>query len=219
MERHLRVPRTARFFQLGRAGAHTRSLWVACHGYGQLASAFAEALEPAVASDRVILVPEGLSRFYLDDPRKRHGPDAPIGASWMTREDREHEIRDHVEYLDLLVAHGVREIGQDVPVVALGFSQGVATVSRWAALGITSLQRLILWGGTLPLDLPADRGPDLFRGARVTLVSGRQDKLATPEAVDRDRDRLVAAAIPVDVLQHDGGHVVGSALLREIAAQ
>ena len=44
-------------------------------------------------------MPEGLSRFYLDDPRKRHGPDAPIGASWMTREDREHEIRQQDERL------------------------------------------------------------------------------------------------------------------------
>jgi predicted esterase len=204
---------------LGHAGAQTRSLWVACHGYGQLARAFADALQPATASDRLILVPEGLNRFYLDDPRKRHGPDAPIGASWMTREDRENEIRDHVEYLDLLVTQSVQEMGHDVPVVALGFSQGVATVSRWAALGVTSLQRLILWGGTLPLDLPADRGPDLFRGARVTLVSGRQDKLATPAAVERDRERLVAASIPVDVRQHVGGHVVASQLLREIAAQ
>ena len=213
------MPRTARFFQLGTASAATRSLWVACHGYGQLARGFATALAPAVAEDRVILVPEGLSRFYLDDPRKRHGPEAPIGASWMTREDREHEIRDHVEYLDLLAAQGVEDIGHDVPVVGLGFSQGVATVARWAALGNTSLARLILWAGTLPLDLPADRGPDLFRGARVTLVGGRTDRLSPPEAIERDRDRLAGAAIPVDTRMHDGGHLLSSGLLREIAAQ
>jgi len=213
------VPRTARFYQLGDGGAETRSLWVACHGYGQLAGSFANALEPALAHDRLIVVPEGLSRFYLDDPRKRHGPDAPIGASWMTRQDRENEIRDHVEYLDLLVRQCVRELGRDVPVVALGFSQGVATVCRWAALGATSLQRLILWGGTLPVDLPADRGPDLFRGAAVTLVAGRSDKLSPPEVVERDRDRLVAAAIPVELRLHAGGHLISSQLLRAIAAQ
>ena len=213
------MPRTARFFQLGTGGADTRSLWIACHGYGQLAASFARALEPAIVDDRLIVIPEGLSRFYLDDPRKRHGPDAPIGASWMTREDRENEIRDHVEYLDLLVAQCLREIGKDVPVVALGFSQGVATVCRWAALGVTSLERLILWGGTLPVDLPADRGPDLFRGAAVTLVAGRSDKLSPPAVVERDRERLVAAAIPVDFRLHMGGHLISSQMLRSIAAQ
>lgn len=213
------MPRTARFFQLGRPGPDTRSLWVACHGYGQLAASFASAMEPAVANDRVIVVPEGLSRFYLDDPRKRHGPDAPIGASWMTREDRENEIRDHVEYLDLLVAQCIADIGKDVPVVALGFSQGVATVCRWAALGVTSLQRLILWGGTLPIDLPADRGPDLFRGAAVTLVAGRTDKLSPPGVVERDRERLEASAIPVEMRLHMGGHLISSQMLRSIAAQ
>lgn len=213
------MPRTARFFQLGRPGPDTHSLWVACHGYGQLAASFASAMEPAVADDRLIVVPEGLSRFYLDDPRKRHGPDAPIGASWMTREDRESEIRDHVEYLDLLVAQCIADIGKDVPVVALGFSQGVATVCRWAALGVTSLQRLILWGGTLPIDLPADRGPDLFRGAAVTLVAGRTDKLSPPDVVERDRERLEASAIPVEMRLHMGGHMISSQMLRSIAAQ
>ncbi len=192
---------------------------MACHGYGQLARGFAAALAPAKSDDRLVLAPEGLSRFYLDDPRKRHGPDAPIGASWMTREDRENEIRDYVEYLDLLVAQVIREIGHDVPVTALGFSQGVATVARWAALGVTSLQRLILWGGTLPHDLPADRGPDLFRGAKVMLVGGRADKLSPPDAVEADRERLTAAAIPVEVRMHDGGHLLSSKLLGEIAAQ
>ena len=213
------MPRTARFYQLGRPGPDTRSLWVACHGYGQLAASFASAMEPAVADDRVIVVPEGLSRFYLDDPRKRHGPEAPIGASWMTREDRESEIRDHVEYLDLLVAQCLADIGKDVPVVALGFSQGVATVCRWAALGVTSLQRLILWGGTLPIDLPGDRGPDLFRGAAVTLVAGRTDKLSPPDVVERDRERLEASAIPVEMRLHMGGHMISSQMLRSIAAQ
>ena len=213
------MPRTARFFQLGSGGAGTRALWIACHGYGQLAASFARAMEPAVADDRLVVVPEGLSRFYLDDPRKRHGPDAPIGASWMTREDRENEIRDHVEYLDLLVAQCRRDIGQDVPVVALGFSQGVATVCRWAALGNTRVERLILWGGTLPVDLPADRGADLFRGAAVTLVAGRTDKLSPPDVVEQDRERLMAASIPVELRLHMGGHLISSQMLRSIAAQ
>ena len=61
---------------------------MACHGYGQLGASFSKALEPLEGDARVIAVPEALNRFYLDDPAKRHGPDSPVGATWMTREDR-----------------------------------------------------------------------------------------------------------------------------------
>ena len=218
-ERHLRVARTARLFFLGEPGKNTRDLWIACHGYGQLASAFASALEPLRSADRVVVAPEALSRFYLDDPAKRHGPDSPIGASWMTREDREREIADYVDYLDAVVDAVLAETPRGVRVTGLGFSQGAATISRWAALGKTKLARVVVWGGTLPHDLPAGNGAALFRGAEVVLVGGRKDKLATPDALERDRTTLSERAVPVRLLWHEGGHSLSSSVLREIAAQ
>jgi predicted esterase len=195
-------------------------LWVACHGYGQLAPAFADALEPLRDDARVVAVPEALSRFYLDDPAKRHGPESPIGASWMTREDREREIGDYVAYLDQVAEALTQEIGnRAVRVVALGFSQGAATACRWANMGTTRIARLIVWGGTLPKDLPGARGDALFRGASVTLVGGRRDKLATPEALEQDQRALAERGIAASLVWHEGGHSLGSATLREIAAQ
>lgn len=218
-ERHLRVSRTARLFLLGESGPETRELWVACHGYGQLAGAFATALEPLRSPDRVVVAPEALSRFYLDDPIKRHGPDSPIGASWMTREDREREISDYVDYLDAVVEAVLADAPRDVRITGLGFSQGAATICRWAALGRTRLARVVVWGGTLPNDLPAGNGAALFRGADLVLVGGRKDKLATPEALERDRTFLSERSISARLLWHDGGHTLSSSLLREIAAQ
>ena len=218
-ERHLRVSRTARLFFLGEPGTGTRDLWVACHGYGQLASAFATALEPLRAAGRVVVAPEALSRFYLDDPSKRHGPDSPIGASWMTREDREREITDYVDYLDAVVDAVLAEAPRDVKITGLGFSQGAATICRWASLGRTKLARVVVWGGTLPHDLPAGHGAALFRGAELVLVGGRKDKLATPDALERDRTFLTERSIPARLLWHDGGHALSASLLREIAAQ
>lgn len=217
-ERHLRVSRTARLFFLGEPGKGTRELWVACHGYGQLAAAFAPALEPLRAPDRVVVAPEALSRFYLDDPVKRHGPDSPIGASWMTREDREREISDYVDYLDAVVDAVIAEAPGNVRITGLGFSQGAATICRWAALGRTRLARVVVWAGTLPQDLPSN-GAALFRGAEVVLVGGRKDKLATPDALERDKTWLSERSIPARLLWHDGGHTLSSSLLREIAAQ
>ena len=215
--RNLRVTRTARVIVLGAAASSTRELWIACHGYGQLAAPFAAALEPLLESSRMVAVPEALSRFYLDDPAKRHGPDSPIGASWMTREDREREIDDYVGYLDHVATTLLGEIGKSARVTALGFSQGAATAARWAALGKTKIERLVVWGGTLPTDLPNATGAALFRGAAVTLVGGRKDKLATPEALERDRKALSDRGIAVSLYWHDGGHSLSSATLREIA--
>jgi predicted esterase len=221
VERHLRVPRSARFYLHGSPGAGTKELWIACHGYGQLAAGFSKALEPLEDGSRLIAVPEALSRFYLDDPAKRHGPESPVGATWMTREDREREITDYVEYLDLVVASVLREIGASaVPprVVALGFSQGVATVSRWAALGQTRVQRLILWSGTLPTDLPPDRGEELFRGAELVMVVGRKDALVTPAALESAQAELVRRGIHPTMIHFDGGHSLNSDVLRRLAA-
>lgn len=220
VERHIQVHRTARFYVLGTLGQHTRELWVACHGYGQLAANFGQALEPLGDDTRAVVVPEALSRFYLDDPAKKHGPASPIGASWMTREDREREIADHVEYLDTLTSELRREAGNEgLPVTALGFSQGVATVARWAALGRTEVRHLILWAGSVPPDLPKDRGGRLFRGASLVLVAGQRDLLVTPLAAERAREDLAGRGLPTRVITYDGGHSLNTTVLRQLAGE
>jgi predicted esterase len=218
IERHVRVQRTARYYQLGRIGDVTRELWVACHGYGQLAAPFAKALEPLDGNDRIIVVPEALNRFYLDDPAKRHGPESPVGASWMTREDRDHDIADYVDYLDALVGAVRGEMGgRPIKVIALGFSQGVATVMRWAALGRTQVHRLILWAGTPANDLPTDR-QDLFRGASITLVAGRADRLVPVDMMEHEHRRMTERGLTPRLILFDGGHSLNSDTLRELVA-
>src|SRR4051794_20826418 len=93
------TPRTARYFTLGTL-ATAGDVWFVCHGYGQLASRFLERFRPLEAGDRCVIAPEGLSRFYLtESPGERR-----VGVSWMTREDRLHEIDDYVRYLDAVHA-------------------------------------------------------------------------------------------------------------------
>lgn len=216
VQRRLRVPRSARYYLLGDP-SHPGEIWIACHGYGQLAAAFAGALEPLDDGRRLIAVPEALSRFYLDDAMKRHGPDSPVGASWMTREDRDAEIADHVEYLDLL-ADALAPAGRRVPIVALGFSQGVATVARWAVRGRTHPERVILWGGTVPTDLGERAGAPPFGATSVTLVAGERDQLVSPALLERSRAALAERGADVRLETHAGGHALNSDLLRRLAA-
>jgi predicted esterase len=219
IERHIQVRRSARYFVVGEPGDTTTELWIALHGYGQLAEPFARALAPLSSASRVIVAPEALNRFYLDEPAKRHGPESPVGAGWMTREDRLNEIDDYVHSLDA-VANDVRQHihNSDLRIVILGFSQGVATACRWAALGTTRPNRVILWGGAIAADLPTDRGDQLWYGASVVMVTGRQDTVTPAKFMLKERRTLMDRGLSVDLVEYDGGHSLHSATLRQLAA-
>jgi len=199
-EHHLPVSRTARYFTLG-SPERAQDVWFCCHGYGQLAARFLERFRPLEAKHRCIVAPEGLSRFYLtESPTERR-----VGASWMTREDRLHEIADHVWYLDAVY-------GKVVPprarVTALGFSQGAATVCRWVAMGSARVDRLIVWGGEIPpdLDLTEDRAAERLRTSHLTLVYGTRDEFFTPKIVAATESRLREHDILYELIPFDGGH-------------
>lgn len=202
-EHVLSTARSARYFTLG-APERATELWFVCHGYGQLASRFLERFRPLEAQERCVVAPEGLSRFYLtEDPAERR-----VGASWMTREDRLHEIDDYVRYLDAVYA----KIGpRAANVTALGFSQGAATVCRWAAFGSSRIDRLIVWGGEVPPDLD----PKLLRVPSLTLVYGSHDELFPPKVVAANEARLRDLGIRYELVSFDGGHEIEQeALLR-----
>jgi predicted esterase len=209
-EHHLPVSRTARYFTLGSPN-EPREVWFVCHGYGQLAARFLERFQPIERADRLIVAPEGLSRFYLTDrPAERR-----VGASWMTREDRLHEISDYIAYLDALHDHLVPARAH---VTALGFSQGSATVSRWVGIGSKRTDRLIVWGGEIPpdLDLAGNAGARL-RGVRLTMVYGNRDEYFTPKIVTATEQRLRESRIEYELVPFDGGHEIEDATLRALA--
>lgn len=218
-EHHLAVQRTARYYTLGGGDSPPAEVWIACHGYGQLARRFLRAFEPVAGPHRLVVAPEALSRFYLDDALKVHGPDARVGATWMTREDRLTEIEDYVRYLDRVhdvVLGGAP--GAAARVVAFGFSQGAATASRWAALGSAQPHVLVLWCGLLPPDLdPEAPARWAARGVTVTLVLGRNDSFTPPERAAEQERRLHEAGVACRVVWFDGGHELHAETLREVA--
>lgn len=214
-EHRLAVTRRARYFTLG-ATNPVEQVWFACHGYGQLAARFLEKLRALEDGHRYVVAPEGLSRFYLSErPEERR-----VGASWMTREDRLAEIEDYVPYLDAVYADVFGRIDRArVRVYALGFSQGAATVSRWAALGTPRIDRLVLWGGDFPPDLELTQPAvaDRLRAARLTLVYGRSDVFITPKVVAAIKGRFETHAIPYTTIPFEGGHALDDAVLMTIA--
>ena len=195
----LRVSRTARVEVSGDPRT-ARETWLVVHGYAQLAGEMLAACKALEGQERVLVAPEALSRFY------RRGSSGPIGASWMTRERREDEIADYVEYLDEVVRWSERELGAPTRRVALGFSQGAATVWRWAALGTTRLERLVSFGGGVPPDVDLAQAKAKLETTRIEFVRGRSDAYHTAEWLERDRARLVGAGLACTTLEFDGGH-------------
>ena len=217
-DRHIQVTRTARIHLVGRPGSRVRDVWFACHGYGQLAADFARQLGAVEAEDRLVVAPEGLSRFYLD-ALDRGADTRRVGATWMTREDRDAEIADYVGYLDSVYAMIMTELpSSGVRVHVLGFSQGVATVMRWLALGTARVDALTLWAGGLAHDVDLVAVSQRFAGVSVTLVAGEHDRLVSDAALTAARERLRSAGIAHEVVRFSGGHRLDDAVLRRLAA-
>jgi predicted esterase len=211
IEGRIRTPRTARYYATGEVTAATQELWIACHGYAQLARYFVRPFAEIASTQRVIVAPEALNRYYFETAPGRHGPDAKVAATWMTREDREHEMVDYIEYLDNVTALMAGHAAPDAHITALGFSQGSATVSRWAARGRTRLDRVILWGAAIPPEL--EPGPSLFRGADLVLAIGTADEHVSEAAVARQEARLSDAGMPHRLHRYEGGHRINAQAL------
>src|SRR5439155_5746399 len=107
-EPRIDVRRTARYYALGPDDHSACELWFVLHGYGQLAAQFVRLFETLDDGTRRIVAPEALNRFYLIGAETAPAADRPVGATWMTREDRDHEIEDYLGYLDD-VAKAVRQ--------------------------------------------------------------------------------------------------------------
>ena len=146
-----------------------RKLLIALHGYGQLAQYFARKFDP-LPSDFALLVPEGMHRFYLQ------GSSGRVGASWMTKEARETDIQDNLNYLNQLLSH-IMEKHVFEEICLLGFSQGGATAARWYHQGPSRFQQFILWASVFP--------PDIDKPVRTTgkkhFVLGTEDPYYTQE--------------------------------------
>lgn len=217
-EHRFRTSRSARYFTLGDAGPDTADLWIACHGYGQLARDFLAGLEPISAPHRVIAAPEALSRFYAGSPDARQ-PGARVGASWMTREDRLAEIDDQVAYLDGIAAELTSRAAGSPLLRVLGFSQGVSTVCRWVSLGRSRPDEIILWAGEIPADLPDALLGERLGSARVHLVSGARDRLVPDALLAHHEARLRTAGVVPTVHRFDGGHRLDRGILQDIAGR
>lgn len=213
LTRHIEVKRTARYHVLGDPERDWDEVWYVLHGYGQRADAFLDACGALAAPGRLVVAPEGLSRFYA------RGTNGQVGASWMTKEDREQEIQDYVSYLDAVhcAMRDTRPGRAKARIGVLGFSQGTATAARWCVLGKIRASRLVLWGSGFPPDLdPAEAGESL-REVQVELVLGEADPYFDGQRGTAEVERLQSVVPHAVEVSYAGAHEIDAKTLAGLA--
>lgn len=184
----------------------TETLVYILHGYGQLAAYFIKKVEHLLPETVTFVVPEGMHRFYLN------GTSGRVGASWMTKEARELDIRENTEMLDQLHTQ-LKAQFQPKRVVVIGFSQGGATAARWIANGKAHPDTFISWASVFPPDVafPATLGEQLHN--RIFVLGTNDpffDESAAAEAV------TAYGQLGFRVVRFEGGHDLDAPLIEQL---
>ncbi len=199
----------ARYFKLGEINQQTQWVWFVCHGYGQLAEYFLRKFKVLDNGEHCIIAPEGLSRFYMNGFQGR------VGATWMTKEDRLVDISNYVNFLNSLYESELGELeNPGFKISLLGFSQGTATICRWALAKSITFHRLILWAGLFPPDLNLDLGKTKFTDKEIWLIYGDQDQFLTPERLQTQKELALKLAVEPQQLVFGGGHEIDENILK-----
>lgn len=205
------VPRTARYFSLNSVQPNTKNVWLVFHGYGQLAEYFIKHFENLNPEENFVIALEGLSRFYVD------GLSGRVGASWMTKDDRELEIQDQSNYINLVLEHaGIDPRDKAYNLIVLGFSQGTATAVRWFANNGIRPSQLILWAGSFPHDVNALENADIFNELPVHFVYGNEDQFLKDINIEKKTSEFEKMGMKLNVWTFEGKHVMNRPTLAKI---
>lgn len=204
----LPVEKQARIFLNQKPHEEIKKCWICLHGYGMLGQYFLPKLESLNNEDTLIIVPEALSRFYLDPQYEK------VGASWMTKEDRLLDIQEQHLYLNKVYEQLVKPLKNLQELNVLGFSQGVSTAWRWIQHQKIAVQHLVVWAGSIPLE-PLQS----FYVENLWLVYAEDDPYAKWVNPQEIKSWLNQQSIDYKLIMFQGGHTIPKEVLQELIAQ
>ncbi|MCU0367582.1 MAG: serine hydrolase family protein [Cyclobacteriaceae bacterium] len=207
-EHTLKVEFQARYYTLGNLNANTRNIWFVLHGYGQLAQYFIKKFNTLEKEGIYVIAPEGLSKFYLEDvtSRSRSG-NQRVGATWMTRENRQTDIVNYVNYLNQVYDRCVPKNFNGM-ITVFGFSQGAATAARWVIDKHIKFDQLITWCGILPEDMNFEAASEIFKNKKVMVVMGKSDPYLSDEKLNEMTTIHERLKIKPTLIAFEGGHEI-----------
>lgn len=206
MKNEIEFNQTGNYFTAGNPNA--KNLLVVIHGYGQLASCFLEKFNAIDQEKYFIVAPEGLHRFYLN------GLNGKVGASWMTKEDRETDIKNYINFLDTIFCK-ICATHTFENKYLLGFSQGGATASRYMILGKVKFNYFLLWAALFPPELKNLIAGN-FLNSKNYFIVGKEDEYYVSQEIDELIQSMISTDFPIEIIKFDGKHTIHIETLNRI---
>lgn len=210
ISKNISVQKTARYFLSKNNFDKIDTVIFVLHGYGMPAAKFIEEFNGLDKENALIVAPEALSRFYTK------GFYGNIGASWMTSQDREHEIQDYINYLDEVYIDVINKLTKKEKIIFIGFSQGGATAARWAASGKSKADSLIIHSSDIPKDTDFSKLKYKTDYMKIYCVYGNEDKEIRKENFENSIKLLKEKEIVFEQYEFSGGHRVDIETIRKI---
>ena len=210
MKKQISISKTHKYSQLGKCSTKIDTVWIVLHGYGMLSEYFIKKFECILNEKTVVIAPEGSNRFYLNNNYSR------VGASWMTKVDKEKDIEDNISFIETLYTKIVDDIGHNnFKLKTLGFSQGGATLVRWIMSNSIKVDSLILWGSDIPQDCLTNQNKSRWSSINIKIVIGKKDEYISDENKKKVIDAVNAYGLSYKLIEYDGPHkIIESELIK-----
>lgn len=204
MQSHqIQVQKTAHYYTYGSLNSKTKAIFFVFHGYGQLASKIIHKFDNFEEEEVFVVAPEGLSRFYFG------GFTGKVGASWMTKADREQEIEDYCRYIQQVYDGYVNDFPEAARIHLLGFSQGGVTATRFLLLQKPqNIFSLILWGSDIPPDLDYKKNKAFLDAIQLHWIYGKQDQFLTEDRIVQLKKRFEQFGLAPKITTFEGKHEI-----------
>lgn len=189
----------------------TQNIWIACHGIGYLSKFFITYFEDLDPKRNYIIAPQAPSKYYQSKAYKY------VGASWLTKENRELETENVLNYLDALLER--ERLPRDKKIILLGFSQGVSVVTRWLAQRRIYCDHLVIHSGGIPTEFDSESF-NYLPNLKTSIIYGIKDEYLTEKKIQSQLE-LAKSIFPnlPEVLKFEGKHEMHKASLEKISKE
>jgi predicted esterase len=96
----------------------------------------------------------------------------------------------------------------------LGFSQGVATISRWVENSDVNFDHLVLWAGEFPSDIEK---LEKFKTTNVHFLYGDSDRFISESAFQKQDDDLKKVGLTFQIIRFQGDHSIDPVALKQLS--
>ena len=203
MKKQISISKTGKYSQIGKCSKKINNVWIVLHGYGMLSEYFVKKFECIINETTLVIAPEATNRFYLGNNYNR------VGASWMTKLDREQEISDNILFLDKLFSIIKKDIGHDnFKLNTLGFSQGGPALVRWLMSNKLNTNSLILWGSDIPKDSLVTENKSRWNSIKLKIVIGKNDEYINEEKKQEFVGVVKSYGLKYELIEYEGSHKI-----------